>query len=69
MRLALQVAQEFAVTRRDGGWFVDLVHVTDPGMVIAAAAAVIGVAEQPGGSLDDAVVAAPRICRHGDRPR
>ena len=57
-RLALQVAQEFAATRRDGGWFVDLVHVTDPGMVIAAVAAVIGVVEQPGGSLDDAVVAA-----------
>ena len=57
-RLALQVAQEFAATRRDGGWFVDLVHVTDPGMVVAAVAAVIGVVEQPGGSLDDAVVAA-----------
>jgi len=57
-RLALQVAQEFAATRRDGGWFVDLVHVTDPGMVIAAVASAIGVAEQPGGSLDDAVVAA-----------
>lgn len=57
-RLALQVAQEFASTRHDGGWFVDLVRVTDPRMVIAAVASAIGVAEQPDGSLDDAVVAA-----------
>lgn len=57
-RLALQVAQEFASTRRDGGWFVDLVQVTDSEMVLAAIAATIGVAEQQGGSLDDAVVAA-----------
>jgi predicted ATPase/DNA-binding CsgD family transcriptional regulator len=57
-RLALHVAQEVAATRRDGGWFVDLVHVTDPAMVVAAVASTIGAAEQPGGSLDEAVVAA-----------
>jgi predicted ATPase/DNA-binding CsgD family transcriptional regulator len=57
-RLALDVAQDFAATRRDGGWFVDLVHVTDPGMVVAAVASTIGAAEQPGGSIDDAVAAA-----------
>jgi len=30
----------------DGGWFVDLVRVTDPGMVVAAAAQSIDVPEQ-----------------------
>ena len=57
-RLAVRVAQEVAETRRDGGWFVDLVQVTDPGMMVAALAAAVGVAEPPGGSLADAVAAA-----------
>jgi len=56
-RLALRVAQERAATRRDDGWFVDLVRVTDPGMVIAALAQSIDVPEQLGGSLDGAVLA------------
>ena len=57
-RLAIEVAQRDATRRRDGGWFVDLVSVTDPAMVVAALAATIGVPERHGGSLDDAVVAA-----------
>ena len=57
-RLARLVARELAATRADGGWFVDLVRVTDPDMVDAAVAAVIGVVEPPGGSLSDAVAAA-----------
>jgi predicted ATPase/DNA-binding CsgD family transcriptional regulator len=57
-RLAIVVARELAASRRDGGLFVDLVEVTEPDMVIAAVAAVAGVAEQPGGSLADAVTAA-----------
>ena len=57
-RLARLVARELAATRSDGGWFVDLVRVTDPDMVIAAVAATVGVVEPPGGSLVDAVAAA-----------
>jgi predicted ATPase/DNA-binding CsgD family transcriptional regulator len=59
-RLALQVAQELASRRRDGGSFVDLVQVTDPTMVIAAVASAVGVAEQHTGSLEDTVCAALR---------
>ena len=57
-RLARLVARDLAATRADGGWFVDLVRVTDPDMVDAAVAAAIGVVEPPGGSLSDAVAAA-----------
>ena len=57
-RLAITVARDFAASRRDGGVFVDLVTVTDPGMVIAAVAAAAQVAEQSGGPLADAVTAA-----------
>jgi predicted ATPase len=57
-RLALRVAQQAAAARRDGGWFVDLVQVTDPGMVVAAVAATIGIPERQGGSLEDAILTA-----------
>src|SRR5262245_48827375 len=57
-RLALQVVEPFAATRRDGGCFVDLVHVNDPAMVVAAVAAAVGVAAPLGGSLAHAVSAA-----------
>ncbi len=55
-RLTVQVVRDLAATRRDGGWFVDLVQVTDPAMLIPAVASAVGVAEPPGGSLADAVV-------------
>ncbi|MFF5973543.1 ATP-binding protein [Streptomyces sp. NPDC012769] len=42
----------------DGVWFVDLTSVTDPGRVGAAVAAAVGVGEQPGLGIDDAVPAA-----------
>jgi predicted ATPase/DNA-binding CsgD family transcriptional regulator len=45
-RLALEGAVRAARLRRDGGCFVDLVHVTDPSMVITAIARSIGVPEQ-----------------------
>ncbi|MEU9376108.1 LuxR C-terminal-related transcriptional regulator [Streptomyces sp. NPDC048255] len=57
-RLALAVAAEVAGEFADGVWFVDLVPVTDPGRVGAAVAAAVGVGEQPGRGIDDAVVAA-----------
>ncbi|MFC9915597.1 ATP-binding protein [Streptomyces sp. NPDC127197] len=57
-RLALAVAAEAADGFADGVWFVDLVPVTDPGRVGAAVAAAVGVGEQPGRGIDDAVLAA-----------
>ncbi|MFD3698784.1 LuxR C-terminal-related transcriptional regulator [Streptomyces sp. NPDC058646] len=57
-RLALAVAAEVADDFADGVWFVDLVPVTDPGRVGSAVAAAVGVGEQPGRGIDDAVVAA-----------
>ena len=56
-RLALSVAAELSSERRDGVWFVDLVRVTDPGMVTAAVAETVGVPEQRTTSVDLALVA------------
>ncbi len=55
-RLAIAVAAE-TVGSADTVWFVDLVPISDPAMVAAAVAAVVGVAERPGGTIDDAVLA------------
>jgi len=55
-RLALAVAAEAAGAYPDGVWFVDLVPIADPGMVAAAVAGALGLGEQPGRGLDDAVV-------------
>ncbi|MBO3751141.1 ATPase [Streptosporangiaceae bacterium NEAU-GS5] len=56
-RLALSVAAEAAPARREGVWFVDLIHVTDPAMVAAAIAETVGVPEQRTASVDRALVA------------
>jgi predicted ATPase/DNA-binding CsgD family transcriptional regulator len=57
-RLALAVAADAAGDFADGVWFVDLVPITDPGRVGAAVAAAVGVGEQPGRGIDDALLAA-----------
>nr|WP_237538859.1 LuxR C-terminal-related transcriptional regulator [Streptomyces sp. SID486] len=57
-RLALAVAAEVAGDFTDGVWFVDLVPVTDAARVGAAVAAAVGVGEQPGRGLDEAVMSA-----------
>ncbi|MEU4272353.1 LuxR C-terminal-related transcriptional regulator [Streptomyces sp. NPDC026092] len=57
-RLALAVAADVADEFADGVWFVDLVPVTEEKRVGAAVAAALGVGEQPGGGIDDAVLAA-----------
>ncbi|NKZ03094.1 ATP-binding protein [Actinomadura latina] len=57
-RLALAVAADAAGDFEDGVWFADLVPVTEPGRVGAAVAAAVGVGEQPGRDIDDAVPAA-----------
>jgi predicted ATPase/DNA-binding CsgD family transcriptional regulator len=56
-RLALSVAADVAPAHRDGVWFVDLVHVTDPAMVTATVAQTIGVPEQRSVSVEVALVA------------
>ncbi len=56
-RLALSVAAEMASARRDGVWFADLVHLTDPALVTAAVAETVGVPEQRTVSVDLALVA------------
>ncbi len=56
-RLALSVAAEIAPGRRDGAWFVDLVTVTDPAMVVASIAETVGVPEQRSASIESALVA------------
>ncbi|MWA01356.1 ATPase [Actinomadura sp. LD22] len=56
-RLALAVAADVAGDFPDGVWFADLVPVTEPGRVGAAVAAAVGVGEQPGRGIDDAVPA------------
>ncbi|MBA9005744.1 ATP-binding protein [Thermomonospora cellulosilytica] len=57
-RLALAVAADVAGDFADGVWFVDLVPIAEPGRVGAAVAAAVGVGEQPGRGIDDAVLAA-----------
>jgi predicted ATPase len=57
-RLAFSVAAMASQECRDGVWFVDLVHQTDPAMVTAAVAQAVGVPEQSTTSLDLALVAA-----------
>ncbi len=56
-RLAVQVAGRLAAERDDGGWFVDLVEVSDPARVVSAVAAATGVATPWTGSLENAVLA------------
>lgn len=54
-RLALQVVQRVAAGRRDGGRFVDLMHVSDPAMVVSAVAGATGVVAPLGGALTPAL--------------
>ncbi|QFG27598.1 ATPase [Actinomadura sp. WMMB 499] len=57
-RLALAVAADATAAFEDGVWFVDLVPVTDPGMVADAVAGALGLGEQPGRGMTESVVAA-----------
>ncbi|MFI0454371.1 ATP-binding protein [Actinomadura sp. 6N118] len=57
-RLALAVAAEAVGEYADGVWFVDLVPVTDPGMIATAVAGALGLGEQPGRDMTESVVAA-----------
>lgn len=55
-RLTTHAVEQAARDRPDGAWFVDLSQVASPDAVIPAVAAVVGVVEPPGRSLDDTLV-------------
>ncbi|WP_344213665.1 ATP-binding protein [Nonomuraea bangladeshensis] len=59
-RLALAVAAEVSGEYADGVWFVDLVPVTDPGLIATATAVAgaLGLGEQPGRDMTESVLAA-----------
>jgi predicted ATPase/class 3 adenylate cyclase len=56
-RLSLQVAAETMPQFPDGAWFVDLSPIRDPALVVAEAARVLDVAEEPGRPLIEALCA------------
>ena len=63
-RLAIRVAHDVAESFPDGIWFVDLVAVTDPGLVALALAQALGLRESQSTSIEDVVtgwVASRRI--------
>ena len=50
-RLSLQVAAETMPSFPDGAWFIDLSAIRDPALVVAEAARVLDVSEEPGRPL------------------
>jgi predicted ATPase len=55
-RLSMQVAAIVLEDYPDGVWFVELAALSDPNLVPQAVASVLGVREEPGGTLMDALV-------------
>jgi predicted ATPase/DNA-binding SARP family transcriptional activator len=55
-RLALEFARATKAPYPDGRWFVDLASTNDPGEIAATAAAVLGLAPEPGITIDDTLV-------------
>ncbi|OYU68457.1 MAG: hypothetical protein CFE45_42660, partial [Burkholderiales bacterium PBB5] len=56
-RRALQAASELVHTFPEGVWFLDLASISDPAMVVAEAAQVLGVRDEPERSLLQSVCA------------
>lgn len=59
-RLALQLAASMLDGCSDGPWFVDLAPLSDPTLVAAKLAGVLGVLEQPGRSLSQSLIGSCR---------
>jgi class 3 adenylate cyclase len=55
-RLSLQVAAEVVSNHPDGVWFVELAPISDARLVPQAVATVLGVREEPGRSIQDALL-------------
>jgi predicted ATPase/DNA-binding CsgD family transcriptional regulator len=62
-RLALEVAAGLGDAFRDGVWLVELAPLADPALVPQAVATVLGVREQPGRTVPDALADALRAQR------
>jgi non-specific serine/threonine protein kinase len=62
-RLALQVASDLAGDFAGGAWFVELAPLSDPDLVVATVASVLGVHDAPGRPPLDALVASLRSRR------
>jgi len=59
-RLAIEVAAETLDAFDDGIWFVDLAPITDPALVVSTIAEILGVTEQAGRPLEEALGASLR---------
>jgi predicted ATPase len=57
-RLALELADLVLAERSEGVWFVDLAPLSDPTLVAAKLASVLGVPEAPGRSLQESLIVA-----------
>ncbi|MHB8268407.1 ATP-binding protein [Bradyrhizobium sp.] len=57
-RLAIQVAAETSANYRDGAWFVELAGIADPAAIGHVVAAVLGVAQQPGRTIEQSIASA-----------
>jgi hypothetical protein len=55
-RLALQLAAELSPGYPDGSWLVELVAVADPSATGHALAGTLGIAQQPGMTIEQSVV-------------
>ena len=55
-RLALEVARRAQASFPDGVWFVDLAAISDPSLVVSTVASALGVREEPGRPLLEALV-------------
>jgi predicted ATPase/class 3 adenylate cyclase/DNA-binding CsgD family transcriptional regulator len=55
-RLAVQIATQAADEYGDGVWFVDLAPITDPDVVPVAVMRALGLSDQPGRSIMDALL-------------
>jgi predicted ATPase/DNA-binding CsgD family transcriptional regulator len=62
-RLAMEVARTAAELHFDGVWLVELAALADPSLLVAAVAAALGVREQPGRPMLEAVVSHLRARR------
>ncbi|MHA2621304.1 MAG: tetratricopeptide repeat protein [bacterium JZ-2024 1] len=55
-RLALQIGADLIDRFRDGVWFIELAHLSDPSFVAQAVAVTLSVREEPGRSLADTLI-------------
>lgn len=62
-RLSLEVANQIVENFPDGAWLVELAPLSNPGMLSQTVAVVLNVREQPGRSMQDALIEALRSKR------